>query len=147
MASLQDQLPDPYADAGDLAGYWRPLTADEQGRATTLLGWAAQLISELPGCDEFDPLVCAAVSMDMVKRAMIGGGGVIEIDQGMADMTATRRYANPMGNLYLSSQELGRLQGRPGGGGAAGSITLASNVRVPGDPWNYQPSAQTDAAD
>lgn len=142
-------LPAPWATASDLADYWRPLTDAEQAKATTLLGWAAQLLSEAAGADDFDPVVCAQVSMDMVKRAMINGTGVSEVtsSQEMADMTASTsaRYVNPMGTLYLTSQELARLQGRPAGGAAA-SITLSSNARVPGQPWNHQPSTQTDAA-
>lgn len=146
------ELPDPYADQSDLQAYWRVLSDAEQGRATTLLGWAAQLINEQPGSDEFDPVICAQVSMDMVKRAMIAsvnGDGVSSSTtaQAMDDMSAssTQRFVNPVGNLYLSAQEADRLAGRTSGGGAF-SVALKSNVRVPGQPWNSQPSAQTDAA-
>lgn len=142
-------LPAAYASALDLADYWRPLSEAEQARATVLLGYAATLINELPGAADadgnpaFSPATCKHVSLDMVKRAMIGGGGIGGGSQAMADMTHTVSYVNPVGNLYLTSQELARLQGHPYTG-AMGSLTLASNVRVPGHIWNYQQSSQTD---
>lgn len=139
-------LPDPYAEVSDLESYWRTLSQAEQDRATVLLGWAAKIINEQPGFEDFDPLVCAMVSMDMVKRAMLNGDGVSAstTSQAMADMSATvtNRYVNPVGNLYLTAQEADRLAGRSGP--AAFSVALASNVRVPGYPWSCQPSSQTD---
>lgn len=141
-------LPDPYADVSDLQSYWRALIQDEQGRATTLLAWAAKLIKEQPGSADFDPLTCAQVSMDMVKRAMINGNGVIEATnaQAMADMSAstTSKYANPMGNLYLTDAEADRLAGRPNG--SAFSVTLKSNAKVPPWPWSRQPTCQVDGS-
>lgn len=140
-------LPTPYATVVDLQRYWRTLSSGEQTRATDLLGWAAHLIQKQHGWAQFDALDCAQVSMDMVKRAMINGDGVSEstASQAMADMSAARtdRYVNPMGNLYITVYEQDRLAGRTGKRG--GSLTLSSNVRVPAEPWNNQPSAQTDA--
>ncbi|WAY18402.1 phage Gp19/Gp15/Gp42 family protein [Mycolicibacterium fortuitum] len=140
-------LPDPYAEVTDLETYWgRTLTQSEKDRATVLLGWAAQIINEQPGSDDFDPLVCAQVSMDMVKRAMLNGDGVSSssTQQAMADMSATvtNRYVNPVGNLYLTAQEADRLAGRSGP--AAFSVALASSTRVPSWPWSRQNSSQTD---
>lgn len=141
-------LPDPYASATDLQSYWRALSGAEQTRATGLLGWAAQLINEQPGSADFDPVVAAMVSMDMVKRAMLNGDGVSEATQAqsMADMSAsnTYRYVNPVGNLYLTSAEVSRLYGRPNGG-AAGSLALSSNVRVPRAWWNFQHTEQCES--
>lgn len=141
-------LPDPYATADDLAAYWRALSSAEQDRATVLLGWAAQLINEQPGSADFDPVTCAQVSMDVVKRAMvasINGDGVSDAtsSQSMADMSAatTYRFTNPVGNLYLTSAEVSRLYGRPNGG-AGGSLTLSSNVQIPRHWWNHQHSVQ-----
>lgn len=143
-------LPDRYAEIDDLELYWRALSTAEQGRATALLGWAAQLINEQPRFETFDPVICAQVSMDMVKRALIAsinGDGVSSSTtaQAMDDMTAssTQKFVNPVGNLYLTAQEADRLAGRTSGG--AFSVALKSNVRVPGQSWNSQPSAQTDA--
>lgn len=139
-------LPDPYAEVSHLQTYWRTLSAAEQTRATNLLGWAAKLIRDEPGSNDFDELTCAQVSMDMVKRAMVNGDGVSAstASQSMLDMSASRteRYVNPMGNLYLTEYEKDRLAGRTGLRG--GSLTLSSNARVPGEPWNTQPSAQVE---
>lgn len=141
-------LPTSYATAAELVTYWQPLSAAEQARAAVLLGFAATLINERPGAATFSPATCKHVSLDMVKRAMLKGDGVLSdtSSQTMADMTAanTTRYVNPAGNLYLTQQEADRLAGQFGA--AAMSLTLKSNVRVPGEPWNYQPSAQTDAS-
>lgn len=141
-------LPDHYASAATLAAYWgRSLSTAEQTRATDLLGRAATLINEIPGAaDEngdlrFSEKACEHVSLDMVKRAMLSrGDGAFETSAEMADMTGTVKYVNPVGNLYLTDQELNRLTGRVGQVG--NSITLVSNVRVPGEPWNHQPSSQ-----
>lgn len=143
--SDQFDLPDPYATSAHLAGYWRTLSEGEETRATELLRWAAQLINEEPGSDNFDPTTAAMVSMDMVKRAMLRpeGDGVSETttNQSMLDMTAavTHRYVNPAGNLYLTTGEKARLA-RKSVALQGGSLTLASNVRVPREPWNQQPS-------
>lgn len=144
-------LPETYASAAELAAYWRTLSADEASRATTLLGYAAGLINELPGAADadgnaaFSATTCKHVSLDMVKRAMLGGGGVASVSQSMADMSADVRYVNPVGNLYLSAQERRRLTGSSP---AAFSLIPESNVRVPGTVWNSQPSSQTgDGAD
>lgn len=146
-------LPDDYASATDLAKYWRPLSADEQTRATDLLVRAATLINEIPGAaDEhgnpaFSAAACEHVSLDMVKRALLSrGDGQIETTAAMADMSATARYLNPVGNLYLTPQEIRRLINTlsDGRGSQLFSLTPASNVRVPGQPWNHQNSSQTD---
>ncbi|KAB7752768.1 hypothetical protein [Mycolicibacterium mucogenicum] len=141
-------LPEPYATATDLENYWRTLSEAEQGRATTLLGWAAKLINEQPGSASFDELTCAQVSMDMVKRAMINGDGVSESTSSqtmdVVSAAVTNKYVNPTGALYLTNAESDRLAGRPVGG-AGFSIKLGSNTRVPGYPWNHQGSGQVDA--
>lgn len=145
MAQSSFDLPDPYATADDLAAYWRVLTQDERARATNLLTWAAQGIKELPGSDDFDPVTCAQISMDSVKRALLSrGDGVTSVDQSMSDMSANIRYINPTGNLYLTGQEMARLYKQFDG--TAVSLTLTSNVRVPCEPWNNQPSSQTDVS-
>lgn len=147
------ELPAPYATADHLASYWRPLTGGEKTRATELLRWAAQLIDEQPGHEDFAPTTAGMVSLDMVKRAMVNGqqgdddgpsgDGVLETtrSESMADQTAsyTTRYINPMGALYLTRAEkdrLARRDARPVGG----SIAMQSNAHVPGQPWNRQPN-------
>ncbi|MBY0440982.1 MAG: Ig-like domain-containing protein [Mycobacteriaceae bacterium] len=138
-------LPATYADVEDLAGYWRPLSDAEQSRAGVLLGAAADRINEFPGAQNFVQTACKWVSLDMVKRAMIGGGGERSLSQSMADIEVTQQFANPMGELYLTAKEVNRLRGRFGQ--AAGSVVLSSNVRVPLQPWNFQSSFQASGVD
>lgn len=133
-----------YADSDELETYWRPLSEAEQDRAEDLLGRAAVLINELPGAANFSAAACAHVSLDMVKRAMVAsanGEGVTEQSQAMDDMSATQRFANPMGALYLTAREIARLVGPTP---PAFSLTPTSNVRVPVNPWTYQCSSQTE---
>lgn len=136
----------PYATAEELEAYWRTLSVAEKGRATVLLGYAATLINEQPGAADAngDPAFRLAtakhISLDMVKRAMLNGEGVSAVTQSMADMSHRAEYTNPVGSLYLSAWERDRLAGKAGQ--AAGSVALSSNARVPGQPWNYQPSSQ-----
>jgi hypothetical protein len=137
-------LPTSYATASELEEYWRPLSVAEEARASVLLGYAATLINEQPGAADFSAATCKHVSLDMAKRAMIGGSGVSATTQSMADMSARVEHVNPVGNLYLTSQELRRLAGFPPG---AFSLTPASNARVPGYRWTYQNSSQTDESD
>jgi hypothetical protein len=134
-------LPTQYATVEELATYWRPLSNAEADRADDLLTRAATLINEERGAATFVQSACNAVSLDMVKRAMLGGGGITQGSQAMADMSATVTYVNPAGNLYLTRSELQRLTGEPSG--AAFSLTPTSNTRVPLNRWNYQQSTQT----
>lgn len=128
-------MPGPYAVAAQLAGYWRTLSDAELARATVLLGAAGDLIDEKPGSANFVETALTWVSLDMVKRAMIGGGGVNSVQQGMADMTAQVQYANPMGNLYITPQELSRLIGPRA---PTGSIKPTNHARAPREIWNNQ---------
>lgn len=136
-------LPTEYATADELSTYWRELSDAEQTRAEDLLTRAATRINEEPGAADFVQTACNQVSLDMVKRAMIGGGGITQGSQAMADMSASVTYVNPVGNLYLTAQELRRLIGpKP----PTASIQPTNNSRVPTQAWNYQQSAQTSAS-
>lgn len=141
MTITYPAYPGPYATVGDLGGYWRALSSGEQTNATDLLVAASDRINEFPGAANFVNKACHWVTLDMVKRAMIGGGGEKSESQSMAGMTVTRGFANPMGDLYITSKEVNRLRGRFGQ--AAGSVVMSSNVRVPREPWNFQRSFQT----
>lgn len=144
-------VPEAYATTGQLATYWKGLTAGETARAGDLLKRAATLINEIPGAvadgePAFSSAACEHVSLDMVKRAMLSrGDGVIEHTAEMADMSGTDKYVNPAGSLYITEREVDRLLGTLGAPSVqAFSVALSSNVRVPGQPWNNQPSSQTD---
>jgi hypothetical protein len=126
-----------------LEGYWRPLTDTEAARATVLLGAAGDLINEQRGSENFVATACKWVSLDMVKRAMLSqADGVSQQQQAMTDMSVNQVFVNPAGALYITADELRRLNGWPEQN--AFSIPLKSNVRVPLEPWNYQQSSQVD---
>ena len=136
---MPDDAPVGYATAADLAAYWRPLSEAEVARATVLLGAAKDLIDEMAGSATFVVTALKWVSLDMVKRAMIGGGGVTGGSQAMADITVTQQYANPMGNLYITDGECRRLRGPLP---PTGSIMPTNNARVPHRIWNRQRTYQ-----
>lgn len=130
--------PGPYATFEDLAGYWRALTDAEQARATVLLGAVSDRINELPNAASLVNSACHWVALDAVKRAMIvSGEGEKTESQSMAGQTVDRTFVNPMGSLYLTGAEINRLRRQTSQ--SAGSLALSSRVRVPLDPWNYQP--------
>jgi hypothetical protein len=134
-----------YATAADLAGYWRPLSDLEAARATVLLQAAADLMDEHEGSDGFVYTACKWVSLDMVKRAMIGMDGITSQSQGMGDMNVSQTFANPMGRLRLEPRELRRLKGL-GAESRLFSLTGTNHVRVPYTAWDYQYASQTDGA-
>lgn len=140
MTITYPAYPGPYATADDLGGYWRALSSGEQAQATVLLAAASDRINEVPGAQNFVKTAAHWVALDMAKRAMIGGGGEKSESQAMAGMTVTRAFTNPMGDLYVTSKEINRLRGRFGQ--SAGSVVLTSNVRVPREPWNFQPTPE-----
>lgn len=135
-----------YATADELAAYWRPLTDLEAARATVLLQAAGDLIDEHDGSGNFVLSACKWVSLDMVKRAMIGNGsaGITNQSQGMADMSVSQTFANPMGRLYMEGRELRRLKGL-GVESRQFSVTGTNHVRVPYTVWGYQYASQTDS--
>jgi len=134
-----------YATAADLAGYWRPLSDLEAARATVLLQAAADLMDEHEGSDGFVYTARKWVSLDMVKRAMIGMDGITSQSQGMGDMNVSQTFANPMGRLRLEPRELRRLKGL-GAESRLFSLTGTNHVRVPYTVWGYQYASQTDGA-
>ena len=134
----------PYADARDLADYWRPLSDLEAARASVLLEAAGDLIDE-QGSADFVQTACKWVSLDMVKRAMIGADGITNQSQSMGDMNVSQTFANPMGRLRLEPRELRRLKGL-GVESRQFSLTQTNNVRVPYTVWGYQYASQTDGA-
>ncbi|WP_051179725.1 Gp19/Gp15/Gp42 family protein [Nocardia concava] len=110
-----------FATYTDLAAYWRPLTPEEQAKATTLLDYAASIIrAEWPDIDAritagFDPKLPKLVSLAMVKRAMLASNaeGVSATSQTAGPYAQSQTFTNPTGNLYLTASERRMLS--PGG--------------------------------
>ena len=118
---------EPFAQYSDLESRWRPLTTDEQTKATVLLGDASVIIRELAigidaritdyGTDPtlsgaLDPAIPLMVVCAMVKRAMTGPSDLENVaSQQVAagPFSSSYTYSNPMGNLYLTKDDRKRL--------------------------------------
>ena len=112
-----------FATYEDIEARWRPLTADEQDRATELLDDAAVVLSRLVTVDVSDMSQADAlklVSCNMVIRSMVAASssafGVDELQATMGPFGQTAHFANPNGDMYLTKLDK-RLLGVTGGKG------------------------------
>ncbi len=101
-----------YATCNDVEAGWRTLTAEEQGRVTTLLDRAAVMLSALVDIDDEDEqqaAVLKVVSCNMVTRAMVtASSAAFGVDQQSATMgpfAQSVHFANPNGDMYLTKTE------------------------------------------
>ncbi|MBF6368422.1 hypothetical protein IU469_22250 [Nocardia puris] len=106
-----------FATHGDLAARWRPLSAAEQARATTLLGDAAWWLGvwfrpygDLEALAAGDAELAEGLlilSCAMVKRAMTSGAieGAQSTYQVMGPFTTQIAYKNPDGSLFIYESE------------------------------------------
>ena len=116
---------EPYATSDDVALLFkRPLTTDEQNLADHLTGVASRRIrSKFPTLDArisagtVDPLAVTDVVAAMVWRALLAGdnGDAVQSRQEVAGPFSQQvTYANPMGNLYFTADDLAVLSGGRG---------------------------------
>lgn len=108
-----------FATYQDVEARWRPLaSAEEQDRVTVLLGDASDMIrTRFPDIDDrlasglarTETLV--RIAAGMVKRALLIGEheGVESSSDTAGPFVRTQSYANPSGNLYLSSDDIRTL--------------------------------------
>lgn len=108
-----------YATPADLAARWRPLTPDEQTKATVLLEDASVMIDgRCPPPPIGGPLIAdlparKIVSCRMVKRAMLAAADAPSVDSSSmaaGPFSQTLHYVTPSADLYLSKEDL-RLLG------------------------------------
>jgi len=109
-----------FATTVDLAQRWRPLGESEEQRAGTLLTDASALIrARVPGIDtlidagELDPDVPRHIACAMVQRAMqtdLDTPSVTQASESFAGFQYSNTFANPTGDLYLTSQDLKALR-------------------------------------
>lgn len=111
---------EPYATVGELEASWRPLGDGERSRAQALLADASAVVAaELRG-REPDPAAASVAVRSMVRRAMLAPdsqAGLKSASMTAGDYGETWNYANPAGDLYLTSSErrmLGIGRGRAG---------------------------------
>lgn len=107
-----------YATVADLAARWRPLSTEEQTRASALLDDASVWLDTLrpavaaqavPG----GPLEAAAriLVVTAVRRAMLAPDGVRQTSTGTGPYSDSVTYANPAGNVYFTDAELVLVDG------------------------------------
>lgn len=101
---------EPFATYADYAARYDPGDVPEE-RVTVLLGDASAVISaQLPSTADTAALsaLLKSVTCAMVSRAVNAGGdmaGISQYSEGAAGMSASMSFANPNGDLYLTSQE------------------------------------------
>lgn len=111
---MTEPIEPPFAQTADLEARWHALTEDEKTRTTMLLADASQLIMDtLPGYASASALTLKGIVCAMVKRAMLAGdnAGVSSTQQTAGPFNESISYANPLGDLYLTSAEKQRLGG------------------------------------
>lgn len=128
-----------FAEVSELEARWRSLDNEEKKRAKTLLGDSSQIIVSLLGHDVPEEKIGVAkfVVCNMVKRVMIApvDQAALTSEQRMAGpFMTTHSFANPSGDLYLTSAEK-RMLGI--GKSHIGSIRPAIHDRTGGeiDGW------------
>ena len=118
----------PFAQVGDLEARWHALTGDERTRAETLLQDASDLIrTTCPQWANAKPATLKRIACMAVKRAMQAGpdmSGVTQSTQTAGSYSESLSYANPAGDLYLTTSEKEAL----GGDGEAWSYDMAGGA-------------------
>lgn len=115
------ESPNPYANATDLADFWKPLTEAEDTRADKLLSLASnrlRTISTRQGHGDMDELVNADpayfqtvqwVVMEATKRAMLtptNAPPADSIQQTAGPYSSNIAFTNPSGDLWFKKSEL-----------------------------------------
>lgn len=109
-----------FATWQDVQERWRPLTSAEQGVATALLGDVSDMIrARFPDVDariangSLTAATVKRIAASAVKRAMINSGseGLESRAQTAGPFSVSDKFANPAGNLYLTSDDIRLLGG------------------------------------
>lgn len=109
-----------FATWQDVQERWRPLTSAEQGVATTLLGDVSDMIrARFPDVDtriangSLTAATVKRIASAAVKRAMISSEaeGLESRAQTAGPFSVSDKFANPNGNLYLTTDDIRLLGG------------------------------------
>ena len=118
----------PFAQVGDLEARWHALTGEEYNRAEALLADASDLIrTTCPRGPAPTPPRLKRTACWAVKRAMQAGpdmSGVTQSTQTAGSYSESLSYANPAGDLYLTTSEKEAL----GGDGEAWAYDMAGGA-------------------
>lgn len=101
-----------FADVSDLESRWRDLSADEEARASVLLGDASAMLAALVVVDDSDDEqkeLLKIVCCNMVQRAMAAVDndlyGVTQQSMTAVGFSQQLSYANPSGDMYITKAE------------------------------------------
>jgi hypothetical protein len=103
----------------DLEVRWRPLSAAERERAAVLLGDASRRVeARFPtlaarvAAGSLDPLTVVDVVTGMVRRVLVAGGteNITQQSQAIGPFSLGQSFGNPMGNLYLTAEDVALLR-------------------------------------
>jgi hypothetical protein len=103
----------------DLEERWRPLSDAERERASVLLGDASRrvearfptLAARVAG-GSLDPMTVVDVVTGMVRRVLVAGGteNITQQSQAIGPFSLGQSFGNPMGNLYLTAEDVALLR-------------------------------------
>ena len=101
-----------FADVSDIESRWRPLSADEESRASVLLDDASAMLAAMLVVDEDDEQqeeLLEIVCCNMVIRAMSASEsdafGASQMSMTAGPYTQQWTYSNPSGDMYLTRAE------------------------------------------
>jgi hypothetical protein len=103
----------------DLEDRWRPLSDAERERASVLLGDASRRVeARFPtlaarvAAGSLDPLTVVDVVTGMVRRVLVAGGteNITQQSQAIGPFSLGQSFGNPMGNLYLTAEDVALLR-------------------------------------
>lgn len=111
----------------DYAARYDADPADKK-RIEVLLGDASDLIESMQPSGAAPESLMVSIACAMVNRAVsaAGFGGISDYSEGAIGMTASVKFANPNGDLYLTQVERDALGI---GGGCVGFCDLAGGAR------------------
>jgi hypothetical protein len=107
------------ATVDDLEARWRPLSAGERERATVLLDDAYRRVEarfptlrDRVAAGAVDPLTVVDVVTGMVRRVLVAGGteNITQQSQAIGPFSLGQSFGNPMGNLYLTAEDVALLR-------------------------------------
>jgi hypothetical protein len=92
------------ATVGDLEVRWRPLSTGERERATVLLDDAYRRVEAR--------MTVVDVVTGMVRRVLVAGGteNITQQSQAIGPFSLGQSFGNPMGNLYLTAEDVALLR-------------------------------------
>jgi hypothetical protein len=103
----------------DLEERWRPLSDAERERASVLLGDASRRVeARFPTlaarvtAGSLDPMTVVDVVTGMVRRVLVAGGteNITQQSQAIGPFSLGQSFGNPMGNLYLTAEDVALLR-------------------------------------